>query len=72
MAGARGLAPWKILSSPWQGGEGRGDGGGASEGDWIPPKNAVPFGPFLVAGALEWLWLGDLIASWIPMLRVFR
>ena len=40
--------------------------------DWIPPKNAVPFGPFLVAGALEWLWLGGLLAHAIPVLRLFR
>jgi leader peptidase (prepilin peptidase) / N-methyltransferase len=44
----------------------------AANEDWIPPKNAVPFGPFLVAGALEWLWLGDLLARWVPLLRVFR
>jgi leader peptidase (prepilin peptidase)/N-methyltransferase len=42
------------------------------EEDWIPPKNSVPFGPFLVAGALEWLWLGDLFVRWIPTLSVFR
>jgi leader peptidase (prepilin peptidase)/N-methyltransferase len=44
----------------------------ASEDDWVPPKHAVPFGPFLVAGALEWLWLGGLLARWIPTLSVFR
>jgi leader peptidase (prepilin peptidase)/N-methyltransferase len=40
--------------------------------DWIPPKHAVPFGPFLVAGALEWLWLGGLLARAVPMLDLFR
>ena len=45
---------------------------GAVEEDWIPPKNSVPFGPFLVAGALEWLWLGHLFVRWIPTLSVFR
>jgi leader peptidase (prepilin peptidase)/N-methyltransferase len=40
--------------------------------DWIPPKHAVPFGPFLVAGALEWLWLGDLLARAVPGLDIFR
>ncbi len=30
----------------------------AEEEDWVPPRHAVPFGPFLVAGALEWLYLG--------------
>ena len=28
------------------------------------PRNAVPFGPFLAAGALEWLWLQGWLASW--------
>ncbi len=27
------------------------------EDAWVPPRNAVPFGPFLALGALEWLWL---------------
>ncbi len=40
--------------------------------DWVPPRNAVPFGPFLVAGALEWLWLGGLIARAVPPLALFR
>jgi leader peptidase (prepilin peptidase)/N-methyltransferase len=39
---------------------------------WIPPKHAVPFGPFLVAGALEWLWLGALLALAVPALELFR
>jgi leader peptidase (prepilin peptidase)/N-methyltransferase len=42
------------------------------EADWIPPKHAVPFGPFLAAGALEWLWLSDLAARAVPLLEVFR
>ncbi|GEJ55654.1 prepilin peptidase [Anaeromyxobacter diazotrophicus] len=43
----------------------------ASEQDWVPPKHAVPFGPFLVAGALEWLWLAGLLARAFPVLRLF-
>ena len=39
---------------------------------WVPPRNAVPFGPFLALGALEWLWLSDRIASLVPALDVFR
>ncbi|HET7785182.1 MAG TPA: A24 family peptidase [Myxococcales bacterium] len=31
---------------------------------WVPPRHAVPFGPFLALGALEVLFLGDLIARW--------
>jgi leader peptidase (prepilin peptidase) / N-methyltransferase len=32
--------------------------------DWVPPRHAVPFGPFLALGALEVLFLGDLMARW--------
>jgi leader peptidase (prepilin peptidase) / N-methyltransferase len=46
--------------------------GGEDDEDWVPPRHAVPFGPFLVAGALEWLWLGDRIAALVPTLEVFR
>ncbi len=38
----------------------------------MPPRHAVPFGPFLVAGALEWLYLGGWIAELLPGLDVFR
>jgi leader peptidase (prepilin peptidase)/N-methyltransferase len=43
-----------------------------TDDDWVPPKHAVPFGPFLVAGALEWLWLGGFLARAIPVLRLFH
>ena len=43
-----------------------------SEEDWVPPRHAVPFGPFLVAGALEWLYLGRWLADHFPLLGVFR
>jgi leader peptidase (prepilin peptidase)/N-methyltransferase len=42
------------------------------EDDWVPPKNAVPFGPFLAAAALEWLYLSGLLARLIPPLQMFR
>lgn len=46
---------------------------GTPEGDaWVPPRNAVPFGPFLVAGALEWLYLSGALASVVPALETFR
>jgi leader peptidase (prepilin peptidase)/N-methyltransferase len=44
----------------------------SKDADWVPPRNAVPFGPFLVAGALEWLYLGGWLASAIPTLDFFR
>ncbi len=40
--------------------------------DWVPPRNAVPFGPFLALGALQWLWLGETLARLFPVLRTFR
>ncbi len=39
--------------------------------DWVPPRNAVPFGPFLALGALEWLWLQAWITGVVPGLSVF-
>lgn len=45
--------------------EGEGD-------DWVPPRHAVPYGPFLAAGALQWLYLGEYLADWVPALAVFR
>jgi len=42
------------------------------DADWVPPRNAVPFGPFLAAGALEWLWLQGWLATAIPALSLFR
>jgi len=41
------------------------------EDDWIPPRNAVPFGPFLALAALEWLLLGERLARAVPLLAPF-
>lgn len=45
---------------------------GDDEDDWVPPRNAVPFGPFLALGALEWLYLAAPLARWFPVLEAFR
>jgi leader peptidase (prepilin peptidase)/N-methyltransferase len=42
------------------------------DADWVPPRNAVPFGPFLAAGALEWLWLQGWLSQVIPAFSIFR
>lgn len=42
------------------------------EATWHPPRHAVPFGPFLVLGALEWLWLTAMLTRAVPVLRIFR
>ena len=48
------------------------EGGGAAQPDgWVPPRNAVPFGPFLVLGTLEWLYGARVIAAAIPALAPF-
>ena len=41
------------------------DGEASADDDeeWVPPKNAVPFGPFLALGAFEQLFLGDWLAQ---------
>jgi leader peptidase (prepilin peptidase)/N-methyltransferase len=46
--------------------------GGDDDEDWVPPRNAVPFGPFLALGAVEWLWLQGPLAALVPALDVFR
>ena len=41
-----------------------------ADDDWVPPKHAVPFGPFLALAALEVLLLGPQIAAaWDSVIR---
>lgn len=47
-------------------------GGAGDDDDWVPPRNAVPFGPFLVAAALEWLWFSGALARAVPIFEAFR
>lgn len=42
-----------------------------ADADWIPPRHAIPFGPFLALAALEWLYAAPLLATAIPSLSVF-
>src|SRR2546422_6005192 len=35
----------------------------STDDDWVPPRHAVPYGPFLALGPLEYLFLGDRLAS---------
>jgi leader peptidase (prepilin peptidase)/N-methyltransferase len=43
-----------------------------AEGEWVPPRHGVPFGPFLVLGAVEWLYLAGPLSAIVPALGVFR
>jgi leader peptidase (prepilin peptidase)/N-methyltransferase len=60
-----------ILLGRAQTGEDVRDRPPAGDEDWVPPRNAVPFGPFLAAGALEWLWLQGWITKLVPTLKLF-
>jgi leader peptidase (prepilin peptidase) / N-methyltransferase len=41
-----------------------------ADDDWVPPKNAVPYGPFLALAALEYLLAGARIVSgWYGLLQ---
>lgn len=46
-------------------------GGGAPLPDgFVPPRNAVPFGPFLALGAIEWLYGAGALGAAVPALRL--
>jgi leader peptidase (prepilin peptidase) / N-methyltransferase len=41
----------------------------SSDEDWVPPKHAVPYGPFLALAAIEYLFFGDrLVSGWNRLL----
>jgi leader peptidase (prepilin peptidase)/N-methyltransferase len=43
--------------------------GPAGDDDWVPPKHAVPYGPFLALAAMEFLFFGDrLVSRWNHLL----
>jgi leader peptidase (prepilin peptidase)/N-methyltransferase len=44
----------------------------AEDAEWIPPRHSVPFGPFLAAAALEWLYLAGPLCRLVPILEPFR
>jgi leader peptidase (prepilin peptidase)/N-methyltransferase len=47
------------------------DGGAPAPDGFVPPRHALPFGPFLALGAVEWLYLGGALAAGVPALSVF-
>jgi leader peptidase (prepilin peptidase)/N-methyltransferase len=42
-----------------------------AEDDWVPPRNGIPFGPFLALAALEWLYLRAEILRVVPAIDPF-
>jgi leader peptidase (prepilin peptidase)/N-methyltransferase len=64
----------QVLLGRGQPGPGERKGAPKADGgdeEWIPPRHAVPFGPFLAAGALEWLFLAGPLARAIPLFEPF-
>jgi leader peptidase (prepilin peptidase) / N-methyltransferase len=44
-------------------------GAPSPDDDWVPPKHAVPYGPFLALAAMEYLFFGDrLVSGWNRLL----
>jgi leader peptidase (prepilin peptidase)/N-methyltransferase len=66
-----GVAPGAAEAPPEADAPARRDPDGA-DADVPAPANAVPFGPFLAAAALQWLYLADVLARAIPALDPFR
>jgi leader peptidase (prepilin peptidase)/N-methyltransferase len=48
------------------------DGGAPLPDGFVPPRHAVPFGPFLALAAFEWLYLASAAVRWFPPLDPFR
>lgn len=63
---APGASPGEPASPPAEPESGR------EEQEWVPPRNAIPFGPLLALGALEWLYLAGPLSRLIPQLGLFR
>ena len=66
--------PMLAESAPAHAGTAPGDGPAAlpvQDPATAAPANAVPFGPFLVLAALEWLLASRALASALPMLEIF-
>ncbi|HTO95661.1 MAG TPA: prepilin peptidase [Myxococcales bacterium] len=41
----------------------------AADEEWVPPRHAVPYGPFLALAAMEYLFFGDrLVSRWNHLL----
>jgi len=61
-----------VAARPERSAEGAESRGTPTEEEaWIPPRHAIPYGPFLALAALEWLFLGPALARLVPALSVF-
>jgi leader peptidase (prepilin peptidase)/N-methyltransferase len=60
-----------VLMLLGRGTKGARHGGEVQPDGFAPPRHALPFGPFLALGAVEWLYLGGAIAGSLPFLTPF-
>jgi leader peptidase (prepilin peptidase)/N-methyltransferase len=68
-AGSISARPERSAPSEVEGPESRGPP--ADDEAWVPPRHAIPYGPFLVLAALEWLLLARPLASLVPAFELF-
>jgi leader peptidase (prepilin peptidase)/N-methyltransferase len=71
LASIQGSVAGALLLAVGRATRGRRQGGEALPDGFVPPRNAVPFGPFLALGAIEWLYLGGAMGTLVPALRLF-
>ena len=72
LASIQGALVGAVLMAIGRATRGKLKGGEPLPDGFVPPRNAVPFGPFLALGAIEWLYLADRLASAVPSLGLFR
>lgn len=72
LASVQGSVVGGLLVLLGRGTRGVRDGGEIQPDGFAPPRHAVPFGPFLALGAVEWLYLADAITRAAPILWPFR
>jgi leader peptidase (prepilin peptidase)/N-methyltransferase len=68
LASVQGSVVGGILVAIGRATKGRARGGEALPDGFVPPRHALPFGPFLALGAVEWLYLSGVLAGAWPAL----
>jgi leader peptidase (prepilin peptidase)/N-methyltransferase len=71
LASIQGSVVGGILVAAGRASRGRAHGGEALPDGFVPPRHALPFGPFLALGAVEWLYLSAWIGGTVPALAPF-
>lgn len=72
LASAQGAVVGGLLMAFGRATRGARHGGEVQPDGFAPPRHALPFGPFLALGAVEWLYLAAPLAAALPGLSTFR